>query len=234
MGKKILPMSDDPDYKASYASLLSSRSWLTYVTLAYVLGLSDGKGADPQHEMAPRNFLAGQEKVWNILLLLDTLYVAMLLPLFIEGGFAPPDCVCALNATGCGCMSESLAAGLSVGYDMLLCGAVVVIVLHTELVIVLYIGASYVVMMPAPTIKRFLVRFKVPLFIGNVGLLPATAMILLAAAVAYVLTRGVTVGAVVVMVLFGSTAVFANIAIMWIVFTPLKALVVQDLDALAE
>ena len=45
---------------------------------------------------------------------------------------------------------------------------------------------------------------------------------------------GVTVGAVVVMVLFGSTGLFANIAIITFVFTPLKALVVQDLDALAE
>ena len=129
-------------------------------------------------------------------------------------------------------MSESLAAGLSVGYDMLLCGAVVVIVLHTQLVIVLYIAASYVVMMPAPTIKRFLVRFRIHVLIGNLALLPVTFMILLAAAVAYVLTRGVTAGAVVVMALLGSTALFSPLAIMWSVFSPLKALVVQDLDAL--
>ena len=77
--------------------------------------------------------------------------------------------------------------------------AVVVIVLHTQLVIVLYIAASYVVMMPAPTIKRFLVRFRIHVLIGNLALLPVTFMILLAAAVAYVLTRGVTAGAVVVM-----------------------------------
>ena len=106
MADGLLPLADEP----GYATVRDSRESLTFMTLSYVFGLTvkPSGHVDDKHVAIIKEVLAGQEKAWNVLLLLDTLYFAMLLPLLIEGGPTPTDG-----------MSENLASTLSDAYDVL-------------------------------------------------------------------------------------------------------------------
>ena len=109
---KIVPLSDEP----GYTQLQDKQASLTYMTLSHVIGMALDPSGHAAHPASLLSFLAGQGKVWNMQLLLDTLYFSMLMPLLIRGGLDPPDCSCAPNATGsCSCMSEQGRSPSSTG-----------------------------------------------------------------------------------------------------------------------
>ena len=104
---------------------------------------------DAQGHLA--NLLAGHEKIWNCLLLFDTLYFSTLLPLLVVG---PADLE---PAEG---MSDTLASALFDARDVLIAMSVCIVVLHTFVVIILYFGAAYVQSFPAETTAWFLLNFR--------------------------------------------------------------------------
>ena len=155
---KVMPgkaASDGPGplaNEAGYADVCNSPNSVTFMSLSYVFAETinhAGHVDDAQGHLA--SLLAGHEKIWNCLLLFDTLYFSTLLPLLVVG---PADLE---PAEG---MSDALASALFDTFDVLIAMSVCIVVLHTFVVIILYFGAAYVQSFPAETTAWFLLNFR--------------------------------------------------------------------------
>ena len=138
--------------EAGYADVCNSPNSVTFMSLSYVFAETVNQAGhvdDAQGHLA--SLLAGHEKIWNCLLLFDTLYFSTLLPLLVVG---PADLE---PAEG---MSDALASALFDAFDVLIAMSVCIVVLHTFVVIILYFGAAYVQSFPAETTAWFLLNFR--------------------------------------------------------------------------
>ena len=138
--------------EAGYADVCNSPNSVTFMSLSYVFAETVNQAGhvdDAQGHLA--SLLAGHEKIWNCLLLFDTLYFSTLLPLLVVG---PADLE---PAEG---MSDTLASALFDARDVLIAMSVCIVVLHTFVVIILYFGAAYVQSFPAETTAWFLLNFR--------------------------------------------------------------------------
>ena len=208
--------------EAGYADVRNSPNSVTFMSLSYVFAETvnqAGRVDDAQGHLA--NLLAGHEKIWNCLLLFDTLYFSTLLPLLVVG---PADLE---PAEG---MSDALASALFDAFDVLIAMSVCIVVLHTFVVIILYFGAAYVQSFPAETTAWFLLKNRNLFIFSYLGNLPSVTCAMLGTAVSCVLTRGITVGSMTIVALIGLVIV-AQFVIFCHTWPPLKSRLRQELDA---
>ena len=227
--KALPPLAKEPGYAKAISGSPASAM---FMALSHVLGSTVNADGHVVHDDAPttnaaslKNFTESLEKMWNVTLLMDTLLFAMLLPILIDpefGGLTPADG-----------MSEATASALLNAIDVILAITIFIVFSHANLVLMLYIATAYVGTMTAPTIAWFLLHNRNLLLAANYGQWPASLCTLLAGAVACVYTRGVTVGSVTVMALFG-TAILLSFVVFYVIFGGLQKRMRLELGALRK
>ena len=174
---------NDPKFTAWLLSKIMHSSSVTGVAIAHLIFLVERDAKDPRHltkeeEQMVTGIMGCQQRVWNVVLVMDTLLMSMTLPLLVVDG---PNIDASMT-------DEGTNNVLLATYAVLLGVLFALVCLHLGTTIIFYVVTSY--LYDVQDILWFLVTFHSEISYLNTLLLPINFLMMSAAVVGMSLQYG--------------------------------------------